>query len=886
MTRPVSIRLHWLALLALSTACGDDDASASSNSGTDSESETGASSSGEPTTITTADSSGGASSDSTGSQCGNGVIDDGEACDGSEFGGNTCENQGFLGGALMCSPDCLGFMTDGCQGAICGNGTIELDELCDGDDVGDGTCEAEGFVGGTLGCNATCDGYDTANCSSCGDSVVDDGEDCDGTELGDATCVSLGYDEGTLACATTCVYDESGCIAYSCGDGDITGETEECDGADLGKANCVGAGFGDGEVTCTDRCLLDFTACCGDGTLGGAEVCDGSDFGGLTCADQGAFDGGNLGCAATCDGIDISGCTLCGDDSAQGTEACDGADLAGNDCTTVPGGFVGGTLTCANDCGFDTSGCNFCGNDVLDAGEECDGAAAANTDCIGLGHTGGVLTCTDACTTDDSTCTDFPVPSAGDVVITEIMRDPTAVADPSGEWFELHNPSATESYQLINCQVSDDGSDSFVIDLDLVIGPGQYLSFARSLGPGFSPDFVYDNMSLGNGDDELELFCGAASVDRVAWTDAEFPDVAGASMQVDPSSTAAVANDDGANWCAGTSQYFMGDLGTPGLPNDTCTPPTYTVDFCNLQFPVAITDLEGAQVDVYGRLYVAGLTDQSSVNNPAVNVIGYVGYGPDGSDPATDATWVWTAATPNAGWVGVGDPDVNNDEYVATMSLPLPGSYDYAFRFTGDGGTTFTYCDGGAGSSDGYAAVDAGQMTTTPAGDADVLFFSEYYEGTSNNKAVEIYNPSAQSVNLAACSVLLYANGGAVPTTLPLSGLVLPGDAFVVCHGSFVQQALCDTTASLNYNGNDALALSCDGTTLDVIGQVGFNPGIEWSGGGTGTLDEDLRRNCNVTAGDPNGADAFDPSVEWTGLPILAANMQPENVDDLGVHCD
>ncbi len=53
---------------------------------------------------------------------------------------------------------------------------------------------------------------------------------------------------------------------------------------------------------------------------------------------------------------------------------------------------------------------------------------------------------------------------------------------------------------------------------------------------------------------------------------------------------------------------------------------------------------------------------------------------------------------------------------------------------------------------------------------------------------------------------------------------------------------------------------------LDVIGQIGFDPGAEWGTGDTSTADNTLRRKPTITAGDPNGADAFDPAVEWDGF--------------------
>jgi hypothetical protein len=142
--------------------------------------------------------------------------------------------------------------------------------------------------------------------------------------------------------------------------------------------------------------------------------------------------------------------------------------------------------------------------------------------------------------------------------------------------------------------------------------------------------------------------------------------------------------------------------------------PAYAIDFCRLQFPLTIDDAAGAMVGVFGRVYIGGLTDQSQGNDTAANVAMQTGYGGDGSDPELDASWVWFDASPNASY-GPGSPgfEMNNDEYGGTMSLPVAGSYDFAVRFTGDGGGTWTVCDGGdAGSSDGYAPADAGQMTT------------------------------------------------------------------------------------------------------------------------------------------------------------------------------
>jgi hypothetical protein len=56
--------------------------------------------------------------------------------------------------------------------------------------------------------------------------------------------------------------------------------------------------------------------------------------------------------------------------------------------------------------------------------------------------------------------------------------------------------------------------------------------------------------------------------------------------------------------------------------------------------------------------------------------------------------------------------DTNNDEYLASVQLSIAGTFDAAYRFSVDGGHSWTYCDGGnEGSSNGYSAVNAGAIT-------------------------------------------------------------------------------------------------------------------------------------------------------------------------------
>lgn len=84
--------------------------------------------------------------------CGDGTINQGESCDGTVLGGNTCTDLGFAKGKLKCF-ECH-FDTSGCS--FCGNDEINKGEQCDGSNLNDTTCADLGFTGGELFCNSKC----------------------------------------------------------------------------------------------------------------------------------------------------------------------------------------------------------------------------------------------------------------------------------------------------------------------------------------------------------------------------------------------------------------------------------------------------------------------------------------------------------------------------------------------------------------------------------------------------------------------------------------------------------------------------------------------------------------------------------------------------------
>lgn len=168
----------------------------------------------------------------------------------------------------------------------------------------------------------------------------------------------------------------------------------------------------------------------------------------------------------------------------------------------------------------------------------------------------------------------LPAPAIeGDVVISEMMIDP--IDDATQEWFEIYNPTSTR-WDLKNCTLTDLGSNLQVIGSNLEIGPGEYRTLARTLNPGFSPDYVYGSgFQLANTEDEIILTCNNAEIAQVAYSKSGgFPITANVSLQVSVDLYDEQLNDDPAAWCVGTMVYqtvgMSTNSGTPGTANAVC----------------------------------------------------------------------------------------------------------------------------------------------------------------------------------------------------------------------------------------------------------------------------------------------------------------------------
>lgn len=161
----------------------------------------------------------------------------------------------------------------------------------------------------------------------------------------------------------------------------------------------------------------------------------------------------------------------------------------------------------------------------------------------------------------------------GDIIITELMRDPVAVGDNDGEWIEIYNPGSTD-VDLEGVILKDAGTESHTIASSVIVPAMSYVVLGRngdvSMNGNVPLAYVYTGISLANGDDEVIFECNGVVIDSVYY-DGTYPSPSGASMNLDSGQISAMANDNGANWCASTTPMSSGDMGTPGAANESCS---------------------------------------------------------------------------------------------------------------------------------------------------------------------------------------------------------------------------------------------------------------------------------------------------------------------------
>ena len=158
----------------------------------------------------------------------------------------------------------------------------------------------------------------------------------------------------------------------------------------------------------------------------------------------------------------------------------------------------------------------------------------------------------------------------------------------------------------------------------------------------------------------------------------------------------------GIEGCAPTTQSLVG-TGARDERDVTDTALPLRADFCALIQPQQLhLALGSAAPELIGHLFEEALTETAGA--PA-GWVAQVGYGPGDSDPRAGAGWHFF----DVAWLR---QDGDNDEYVGKLPLPSePGSYAYTFRFSGDGGTSWTNCD--VNTSSDFSPSELGVLILT-----------------------------------------------------------------------------------------------------------------------------------------------------------------------------
>jgi hypothetical protein len=149
----------------------------------------------------------------------------------------------------------------------------------------------------------------------------------------------------------------------------------------------------------------------------------------------------------------------------------------------------------------------------------------------------------------------------------------------------------------------------------------------------------------------------------------------------------------------------------PGTPvraawvNETNLPAE--ADYASLFSPLTWTTTN-LTTFIYGRVYEQGVTESAG---PGQGLLAELGYGPFGTNPLSDNNWNWLPADYSFELEGY-------EHY--NVAFPLPGAngiYSYTFRFSFDGGGTYTAGDtDGAGAGPGleFDPSKLGKLTIVP----------------------------------------------------------------------------------------------------------------------------------------------------------------------------
>jgi len=392
-------------------------------------------------------------------------------------------------------------------------------------------------------------------------------------------------------------------------------------------------------------------------------------------------------------------------DAADATDADAAADSVDDLLEVPPDTEIPNEVDSLDDVGSDTDiTAGICGDGVVDPGEDCDD---------------GNLDDLDGC---DRTCAVTRVvrpPEPGEVVINELMINPSLSADPKGEWLELAS-LASDELDLSACVLVDDGTDRVSLQIvgGIALAPGAlFVAASAPAAAALKADLGYTTMLLDDAADEVVLVCDDVIVDRFVWTPFAWPVISGRALSLDPSRRDAAANDAVDAWCAATATYGGGERGTPHAANPACPHLDRAVDRCRLLGDPNVSGFADAGVAFDVEVEELGLTDLTTGVDASPELIVEVGHAAGAVDVAAPESFTWTRSQPLAGYQAAAGSraDVWRGEVVAPA-----GTRRVMARASRDGGASWRYCDRD-GSDNGVSLGELATLAVGPSPCANVV---------------------------------------------------------------------------------------------------------------------------------------------------------------------
>ena len=388
---------------------------------------------------------------------------------------------------------------------------------------------------------------------------------------------------------------------------------------------------------------------------------------------------------------------------------------------------------------------------------------------------------------DDITC-----PNVGDLIISEIMQNPDAVADEFGEWFEIYNTTGSD-IDMFGFEIIDDSypTEGFAITYSLIIPAEGYLVFAANgntaINGGLTPDYEYgyENLTLGNGLDGLTIQCSGTTMDTVIWDGGTaFPDPSGASMSLSVDHLNAIDNDDGANWEEAVFPYGDGDLGTPGCANDApCCELLLGNNEVSCDSITSGIDTYTATIDFTG-----GGTSTYEITTTSGTI--------EGDDPSTVTS----------GSINITGINEGIDITITIDNSAVGGSCNLELN------------------------IESPVCVTADCGDAGSVIFSEIMQ---NPDAVadeygewfELYNTTDSDIDLQGWSIIddnhtLEEEGFIIPVSLIISPddyLVFANNGEITTNGGIIPDYVYDYDDLTLGNGLDGLTINCNDSIIDIV---------------------------------------------------------------------